>query len=172
MRPPFVGAHPSNLMSEATRNRKAPLRKPKVSLPARDAVPVFNDKPGLLAAIQRLRGAEIQAAKDYQLALSTQDVDLIARKKKDWCDLIEQLRKVEQSNPDIEKANAQTLTVDTVERETGRMCNAFRVALEAIPRSLPQKLIGADEVAIQEILAQAVNEALGQLHTKEWIVNK
>ena len=172
MAPPFVGAHSSNVMSETTRNKKAPLRKPKVNLPARDAVPIFDDKPGLLAAIQRLRGAEIQAAKDYQLALSTQDADLIARKKKDWCDLIEQLRKVEQSNPDIEKANAQSLPVGDVERETGRMCNAFRVALEAIPRSLPQKLVGADEVAIQEILAQAVNDALGQLHTKEWTVNK
>ena len=143
-------------------------RKPKKALPTNGAALAFNDKPGLLAAIQRLRGAEIQAAQDYNLALSTNDPDLGRAKKKDWLDLVEYLRRVESSSPDIEKANAQTLTVADVERETARMCNAFRVALEALPRSLPQKLVGADQVAIQETLAQAVNETLGQLHTKEW----
>ena len=86
--------------------------------------------------------------------------------------MIEQLRKVEQSNPDIQKQNAETLALADVERETARMVNAFRVALESIPRSLPQKLVGANEVTIQEALAHAVNEALGQLHTKEWTVKQ
>jgi hypothetical protein len=121
-----------------------------------------------LAAIERLRAAEIRASQDYELALSTQDADLIARKKKDWCDLIEQLRKVEQSNPDIEKANGQTLPLADVERATARMCNAFRVALEAIPRSLPQKLVGQDEATIHESLAKGINDALAQLHTDKW----
>ena len=71
---------------------------------------------------------------------------------------------------EIQRQNAETVPVDVVERETARMCNAFRVALEALPRSLPQKLAGADEVTIQETLAKAVNDALGQLHTKEWDV--
>jgi hypothetical protein len=128
----------------------------------------FDSKPGLLAAIQRLRQAEIRAAQDYELSLSTNDADLIARKKKDWIDLVESLRKVEQSNPDIQRANAQTLPVVDVETETARMCNAFRVALEALPRSLPQKLVGQDEVAIQEALAKGINDALAQLHTDKW----
>jgi hypothetical protein len=144
-------------------------RKPKTSLPTTESKQlIFDNKPGLLAAIQRLRAAEIQAAQDYTLSLTTGDVDLVARKKRDWVDLLEQLRKVEASNPEIQKANAQTLPVADVERETARMVQAFRVALEAIPRSLPQKLVGADEVAIKETLANAVNDALAQLHTKEW----
>jgi len=137
-------------------------------MPAREAVLVFDDKPGLLAAILRLRAAEIQAAQDYQLSLSTQDANLVARKKKDWLDLVESLRKVESSNPDIQKANSESLPLADVERETARMVHAFRTALEALPRSLPQKLAGADEVTILETLSKAVNEALGQLHTKEW----
>ena len=132
----------------------------------------LNMEPGLLAAIRRLRTAEIRAAQDYEIALSTEDVDLMARKKRDWVDLCEQLRKMEASNPDIQKANAETLPVADVERETGRMVNAFRVALESLPRSLPQKLVGLDAVGIQEAIAQAVNEALAQLHTKEWKVNE
>jgi len=158
-------------MSETKRNPKAPLRKSRMALPAGKVCKLsFDTKPGLLAAIRRLRSAEIRASQDYELSLSTGDSDLIARKKKDWCDLIEQLRKSESSNPDIEKANAQSLALADVERETSRMCNAFRVALESIPRSLPQKLVGANEVTIQETLALAVNEALGQLHTKDWKV--
>lgn len=160
------------MTSETKRNPKAAMRKPKVNLPQRDVSIVFDSKPGLLAAIKRLREAEIQAAQDYKLSLSAEDADLIARKKKDWCDLIEQLRKVEQSNPDIQRANAQTLPVADVEREVARMCNAFRVALESLPRSLPQKLVGADAATIQETLGQAVNEALAQLHTKEWKVKE
>lgn len=159
---------------KATRNPGGGRRKaPKASLPANGSNPLaFDSKPGLLAAIQRLRQAEIRAAQDYQLALSTEDLGLIAQKKKDWTDLLEALRRIEVSTPEVEKANAQTLPVADVERETARMCNAFRVALESLPRSLPQKLVGADAVAIQETLAQAVNEALGQLHTKEWKVNE
>ena len=102
--------------------------KPKTALPTNGAALTFNDKPGLLTAIQRLRGAEIQAAQDYRLALSTGDPDLGRAKKKDWLDLVESLRRVESSNPDIPKANAQSLPVADVERETGRMVNALSVA--------------------------------------------
>ena len=144
-------------------------RKPKVSLPAREGGPrTFDASPGLLAAIQRLRGAEIQAAQDYQLSLTTNDTDLIARKKKDWIDLLEQLRKVEISTPDVQKANSQTLPVAEVEQEVSRMCNAFRVSLEALPRSLAQRLAGADQVTIQEVLTKSINEALAQLHNDRW----
>ena len=147
-------------------------RKAKASMPKAGFTVALNMEPGLLAAIRRLRTAEIRAAQDYEIALSTEDVDLMARKKRDWVDLCEQLRKMEASNPDIQKANAETLPVADVERECGRMANAFRVALESLPRSLPQKLVGLDAVGIQEAIAQAVNEALAQLHTKEWKVNE
>jgi hypothetical protein len=160
------------MKAEAKRNPKDPLRKPRTPLPAGNVTKlIFGTNPGLLAAIERLRAAEIRASQDYELALSTNDPDLIARKKKDWCDLIEQLRKVEQSNPDILKANGQTLPVAEVERETARMCNAFRVALEALPRSLPQKLVGQDEATIQEALSKGINDALAQLHTGKWNTN-
>ena len=48
------------------------------------------------------------------------------------------------------------------------MVNAFRVAIEALPRSLPQKLMGQDEASIQETLATAIGGALEQLHSKKW----
>lgn len=144
-------------------------RKPKTTLPAKgEAVIAFDSKPGLRAAIERLRQAEIRAAKDYELALSTGDADLIIQQKKGWLDLIEQLRKVEVSNPDIQKQNAETLPVAEVERETARLVGAFRVALEALPRSLPQRLVGADLATIQETLSKGIAEALAQLHEGKW----
>lgn len=144
------------------------LRKPKTKLPGRPRVRLSKQKPGLAAAIKRLQRAEIEAHGIFMLALSTDDVDLIARKKRDWVDLIEQLRKVEQSNPDIERANAQTLPVSEVEREAARMCLAFKVALESLPRGLPQRLVGQDEATIQEVLRAGVNDALSQLHSEKW----
>lgn len=153
-------------MNEKTKSLQ--YKKVKKAMPRGSKGPSFGNEPGLLAAIQRLRAAEIAAAEDYRLALTTGDADLGARKKRDWLDLIEQLRRVEVSNPDVQKANLSTLPADEVEQETARMVNAFRLALESIPRSLPQKLAGADEVQIQEILAGAVNEALAQLHSNKW----
>ena len=144
-------------------------RKPKTTLPANGAAVLsFDSKPGLRAAIERLRQAEIRAAKDYELALSTNDPDLVTQQKKGWLDLLEQLRKIEVSNPDVQKANAETLPVADVEHETARLCNAFRVALEALPRSLPQRLVGADLATIQETLSRGIAEALAQLHEGKW----
>lgn len=59
-----------------------------------------------------------------------------------------------------------------VERETARLCNSFRVALEALPRSLPQRLVGADLATIQETLSKGIAEALAQLHTGKWSGDK
>jgi len=75
---------------------------------------------------------------------------------------------VEVSNPDIQKQNAETLPVADVERETARLVGAFRVALEALPRSLPQRLVGADLATIQETLSKGIAEALAQLHEGKW----
>ena len=150
-------------------------KKPTATLPAdNDAVQLvqLDGKPGLRAAIERLRSAEIRAAKDFELARTTEDSALIAAKKKDWLDLLEQLRKIEVSNPDVQKANAETLAVADVEREVARLCNSFRVALEALSRSLPQRLVGADLATIQETLSKGIAEALAHLHEGKWSTGK
>jgi hypothetical protein len=145
-------------------------RKPKIKIPSESTVGAlkFDDEMGLGAAIRRLRASEIQSSKDYQLALITKDAALISQQKKNWLDLIEQLRKVEQSTPDIQRMNAETLSVDAVEREVARMCAAFRVAVEAIPRSMPQRLQGLSSPEMEVCLRQAINDALEQLHTNMW----
>ena len=155
-----------------TKEKRSPgggkLKKPKIALPDVGEELILDNKPGLAAAINRLRQAEIKAAQDYQLAISTGDTDLIVRKQTDWRNLIEQLRKVEVSNPDVEKAHSRTVNVEEVEKDIARMCNSFRVALEALPRSLPQKLLGQEEVEIQQTLMEAIGETLEKLHSKKW----
>jgi hypothetical protein len=145
-------------------------RKPRVKIPRDSTAGAldFDNEVGLGAAIRRLRASEIQSSKDYQLALLTKDAALISQQKKNWLDLIEQLRKVEQSTPDIQRMNAETLSVDEVEREVSRMCAAFRVALESIPRSLPQRLQGLNSPEMEVCLRQSINDALAQLHTNKW----
>lgn len=144
-------------------------RKPKTPLPKNGKAGLdFDSEPGLRAAIERLHRAEIRASQDYQLAMTTGDANLISQQKKGWLDLIEQLRKVEVSTPDVQRANAETLPLAEVERETARLCNAFRVALEALPRSLPTRLVGADLATIQETLAKGIADALAQLHEGKW----
>jgi hypothetical protein len=162
-------------MTSATIRKRNPgggrPRKPKTTLPADAkgaAVLCFDSTPGLRAAIERLRQAEIRA----RTRAFHWRPDLITQQKKAWLDLLEQLRKIEVSNPDVQRANAETLPVADVKRETARLCNAFRVALEALPRSLPQRLVGQDLATIQETLAKSFAEALSQLHIGKWSEGK
>ena len=146
-------------------------RKPRAGLPPGGTLPVFSDDEGLAAAIGRLKRAEIRAAEDYRLALSTADQDLVRGMKKNWLDLIESLRRVEQTNPDVEAANAKTIPISTVEADAARAVTVFRLAMESLPKSLPPRLVGKDCAEIQQVLSQAITDALEELHSAPWRIH-
>lgn len=123
---------------------------------------------GLRAVIERLKQAEISAQLDYAAAKTTDDPGLIAHKKKDWLDLCEQLRKIEVSTPGVLSENQATMPVEDVATEFARMATQFRIGLEALPRSLPPRLVGLDEAGIQEVMQAATIEVLEQLATEKW----
>lgn len=144
-------------------------KKPRTPIPDTSSAPVaFDTEGGLTAAIRRLRLSEIQSSQAYQASLLTKDAALISMTNKTWLAQAEQLRKMESTTPDVQRANSEMLPVVVVEYEVARMCNAFRVALEALPRSLPQKLVGLDFAGVEEVLKGVLNDTLALLHTDKW----
>ncbi len=123
---------------------------------------------GLIANIDRLREAEKVAALDYVAAKALKDDKLIASTHREWISISEQLRKAEVSTPGVLSDNEKTMPVDDVVAEFTRMAVQFRVTAEAIPRSLPPRLVGLDEAGIQDVLQSAIVELLENLATDQW----
>lgn len=154
-------------LSESFRDRRTPQRTRRVKL---DTKPTATTADGLgtTAAIERLKLSESRAHQAYLAALDTDDHDLIARKKKDWLDHIEALRKFEVSNPDIERSKNETLPRDEVVREVSRMVLAFTNSLNALVVGLTPRLAGRTEVEIADELGKAVAQVIDQLRTAPW----
>lgn len=141
-------------------------RKKKVKVPVeRTASDVDLKGSGLLSNIERLREAERSAAEDYFKSKEEKDPIVTAALHAEWIKTSEQLRKAEVSTPGVMTETAQNVPVEDVESAWALVCTKFRVAMEAIPRSIPPRLVGADEATIQEELQKAVSEALEELST-------
>ena len=124
--------------------------------------------PGLSAAIGRLRAAEVRAAKTLDQATAMGNVALIAHCRKAWIELCEQLRRIEESNPDIRRANDETAPIVEMQDEIHRLCRLARRALESMPRTLTPRLLGQDETGIMRILTEGVDEVCAHLHSGKW----
>jgi hypothetical protein len=121
---------------------------------------------GLVASIQRLKEAEQEAAAEYEAALKP---DIKAAKQKQWLALVEQLRKVEQSSPDIQEANKKSINVDELEQSLSKTFNVFRQELENLPRRMEQELVGKDVLGIREALTKEVECIISTLYKCKWL---
>ena len=124
---------------------------------------------GLRANIDRLREAERSAAEDYFRAKKEKESpEVVGALHNEWLRTSEQLRKAEVSTPGVLSDNEETMPVEDVVSEFTKMAVQFRVAAEAMPRSLPPRLVGLDEAGIQEVLRDGVAELLEKLTTDKW----
>ena len=142
-------------------------RKPRTLLPDGEALALSRGL-GLKSSIERLQRAEQRAASDFEKALATRNPDLVSACRKSWLDLSEQLRKTELATPEAGQANASLVEVKEVERQFSRVVTAFRISLENLPKTLPPRLAGQDEITIHEVLKKSVNQILADLSAGAW----
>ena len=139
-------------------------RKKKITSPVvRTASEVDLKESGLLANIARLREAERTAAEDYFESTKMSDAVITAALHSEWMKTSEQLRKAEVSTPGVLSETSMTIPLEDAEAEWAKVCTKFRVDMEAIPRSIPPRLVGLDEAGIQEELQKAIGQALENL---------
>jgi hypothetical protein len=80
-----------------------------------------------------------------------------------WVLVCDQLRKIEKDNPDINRANENTLDRAETETKWAEACSAVRSALDAVPQRMAKQLEGLDAVSIKEKLKSEMNVVLGIL---------
>jgi len=118
---------------------------------------------GLSASIQRLQEEEAAAHAEYAAALQSGDANLATNKLKSWTILTEQLRKNEESAPEVAEANKQSISLSDLQNTLNDLFNTLRQDLDTLPRRVALELMGKDELAIREILTREVNEIISSL---------
>ncbi len=107
---------------------------------------------GLSASIQRLQAAESAAHADYITALEAGEEAVATNRRKEWLAFSEQLRRVEQSAPDIAEQNKSLIKADEVSSALSELFITLRQDLENLGKRVAQELVGKDELAIREII--------------------
>lgn len=98
---------------------------------------------GVLAAIDRLKKAEQERSAAYFTALRQRaNAQIIGNRFKEWTAIIEALRKLEVSAPEIRKLNGMSLPRDEVQAATSLVLQSFRTAALNLPGRAADKLDG------------------------------
>lgn len=107
---------------------------------------------GLSASIQRLQAAESAAHADYVAALEVGDEAVATNRRKEWLAFSEQLRRVEQSAPDIAEQNKSLIKADEVSSALSELFITHRQDLENLGKRVAAELVGKDELSIREVI--------------------
>lgn len=119
---------------------------------------------GLKAAIERLRQSEVETHAGYQAAIQAQNEALAGKRLKEWNQIIEQLRKVEGSSPEIEEANRNSVSLSDLRLELTEMFARLRQDLDGLPRRVAGELAGADEITVRQVLTRETGELISNLY--------
>ena len=148
--------------ARATPGQPKSLKKSKVDRPHVEVGKHTGMRPG----IRRLQEAELRRFDDYRAAEASGDLAAVKACQELWLDAFEQLRRVEVTNPDVEKSNKESVSIAEVVIEVHRAYGAVRSALDALPDRLIHKIVGLDASAALAIAKQEIT--LICRHLVEW----
>jgi len=83
-----------------------------------------------------------------------------------WLNVFEQLRRVEATNPEVEKSKKESVSIAEVKIEVYKAYSAVRSALDALPDRLIHKIVGLDASAALTIAKREVTVICR--HLVEW----
>jgi hypothetical protein len=124
------------------------------------AVSATPQEEGLRAAIDRLRKSEVASHKKYLNAKGADSTRLL----KEWQIILEQLRKVEESQPDIEAANSNSISKEELAKVLGDFFKTLRQDLDALPNQISVIGQGADKETLNKIVEERVLRIIDNLH--------
>jgi len=82
---------------------------------------------------RRLQEAEVQRYADYQEAVASGDGGEIKARQEVWLNVFERLRRVEATNPEVEKLKKESIPIAEVEIEFSKLCGAIRAKVDVLP---------------------------------------
>lgn len=126
-------------------------------------IPATTEGTGLRAAIERLQAAEVAAHEDYKNALKNAP-DEAGRTLRAWQTILEQLRKVEDSNPSIEKENQNVITKEDISAVLSTLFANLKLELDSLPKRLSVSLLNRKREEIFETVTAEVERIKGELY--------
>jgi len=117
---------------------------------------------GLTAAIERLRECELVAHNNYLDALKVNAANSAALLK-NWNLILDQLRKMEESNPDILQANANSINKEDLSKVLGDLFKTLRQDLEALPERVSTIGQHTNRDALKSIMQTETNKIIDML---------
>jgi hypothetical protein len=118
------------------------------------------------AGIKRLQAVEVLLALDYEEARKSRDMKWAKACREEWLTVFEQLRRVEATNPEVEKSKRESVAISEVKIEVHRAYSAVRSALDALPDRLTHEAIGLDAPAMRTAVQREI--AVICRHLVEW----
>jgi len=132
-------------------------------------IPSGSNESGLKGSIERLRQAELAAHVAYTQAAREGNIQRSTSLQRDWLSLTEQLRKVEQSNPEIEEQNKKTIRLEDLTLELNVLFVRLRQDLETLPKRIALELVSKDEIGIREILSREIDDVILSLYQCKYL---
>jgi len=156
---------PRNSVSKGN-HRRAPTQPKSVENQANPSRAEVKKHMGMSVGIERLQAFEVLLALDYEEARKSRDIKWAKACREEWLAVFEQLRRVEATNPEVEKSKRELVAIAKVEIELNKILSAVRTALDAHPDRTAHKLVGLDVAAIRVVLKQEVTVICR--HLVEW----
>jgi hypothetical protein len=116
--------------------------------------------------IKRLQEIELRRFNACQAAEANGDLAEIKARQELWLNAFEQLRRVEATNPEVEKSNRESVSIAEVKIEVHRAYSQVRSALDALPDRLTHKVVGLDAPAMRTAAQRKI--AVICRHLVEW----
>jgi hypothetical protein len=124
---------------------------------------------GMEASIRRLQAEEARAHADFESARANANATLADLLHKQWLRTSEQLRKVEQSTPEIEEANKNTVRIEEVGAALNDLFLKLRQDLESMPKRIALEAVGQDELGIREIIKREIETVISALYVCKYL---
>ena len=109
---------------------------------------------GMSAGIKRLQAVEVLLALDYENARRSRDMERAKACCEEWLAVFEQLRRVEATNPEVERLKKELVLISEVEVELSKLHGKIYTMLDALPDRLTHRLMGLKATAIRSELFQ------------------
>jgi len=121
---------------------------------------------GMAPGIQRLQREEVLLYQTYQKAKNSGNTAKIKICRDAWLNMLEHLRRVEVTNPEVEKLKNESVAKADVKIAFHQIHSAMRIAIESLPDRLVHKLVGLTSAEMRSALQHEMKVLTR--HLVEW----
>ena len=154
--------HTSSPKTSCAPSQLKSVKKTKTDRPRAEV----EEHGGMRPGIKRLQEIELRRFNACQAAEANGDLAEIKARQELWLNAFEQLRRVEATNPEVEKSNKESVSIAEVKIEVHKAYSAVRSALDALPDRLIHKIVGLDAPAALAIAQKEITVICR--HLVEW----